>query len=81
MASFELDLERMIPSLLRHRLSPTYSNFLTRTCAMCSTNRTETKLSISITKGHSTQLDYIGKTSPQYFHVLSNDNLVAAVSA
>ena len=80
-AGFELDLERMSPSLLRSQLNPSYANPFKRARAMYCTKRNETNLYISIAKGNSKQLDCIGKKSPQYYHVLSDNDLVAAVTA
>ena len=80
-AGFELDLERMFPSLLRSQLNPSYANLFKRARAMYCTKRAETNLYISIAKGNSKQLDCIGRKSAQYYHVLSDNDLVAAVTA
>ena len=80
-AGFELDLERMFPSLIRKQPRPSYVNPFARARAMYCTARAENHLFISIAKGNTKQLDCVGKKSPKYFHILSDDDLVAAVTA
>ena len=71
----------MFSSLLRHQLRPNYTDFFAHAHAMYCISCRETNLFISIAKGNDKQFDCKGKKSPQYFHVLSEDDLVAAVTA
>ena len=65
---------------LRHQMRPSYSHLFQRTRTMYCTGRTEKQLFISIAKGNTKQLDCIGKKSPRFYQLLSDDDLVAAVT-
>ena len=78
-AGFELDLERMFPSLIQNQLHPSYSNLFNRAYATYCTDQTENNLYISIAKGSQHQLNCIGKKPPKDHHVMSDDDVVAAV--
>ena len=71
MAAFELDLERMYPSIPRHRVKPAWKALLKRFKQFLLIHRNDDQCYVSVAKGGDRQLDCLGRRSNRYFDVYS----------